>query len=119
MKIGRMFAALGLAGAMAAGTAIPAQAQSFGFSFGTGSGGYHHGWSGGHHWDDDDYWDGPRYRVHRPHHQRWRARARSGFSITINVSASHIRRCEARYKSYDRDTDMFLGYDGDWHRCRL
>lgn len=32
---------------------------------------------------------------------------------------SHVARCEARYRSYNEDTDMFLGYDGDYHRCRL
>jgi hypothetical protein len=31
----------------------------------------------------------------------------------------HVTRCEARYRSYDADTDMFLGYDGNYHYCRL
>ncbi|MCD2470439.1 BA14K family protein [Jiella sp. MQZ9-1] len=31
----------------------------------------------------------------------------------------HVARCEARYRSYDRRTDTFLGYDGYRHRCRL
>ena len=32
---------------------------------------------------------------------------------------SHVARCEARYRSYNSRTDMFLGYDGDYHRCNL
>ena len=35
------------------------------------------------------------------------------------VSGSHVAACEARYRSYNPDTDMFMGYDGDWHYCRL
>ncbi len=31
----------------------------------------------------------------------------------------HVARCEARYRSYNERTDMFLGYDGDYHRCNL
>jgi hypothetical protein len=31
----------------------------------------------------------------------------------------HVARCEARYRSYDASTDMYLGYDGYYHRCRL
>jgi hypothetical protein len=32
---------------------------------------------------------------------------------------SHVARCEARYKSYNASTDMFMGYDGQYHRCDL
>lgn len=31
----------------------------------------------------------------------------------------HVERCEARFRSYDEETDTYLGYDGDRHRCRL
>jgi hypothetical protein len=31
----------------------------------------------------------------------------------------HVRRCEARYRSYDPASDTYLGYDGIRHRCRL
>jgi hypothetical protein len=31
----------------------------------------------------------------------------------------HVAACEARYRSYDAETDMFLGYDGEYHRCNL
>ncbi len=32
---------------------------------------------------------------------------------------SHVAACEARYRSYNAETDMFLGYDGRYHRCNL
>ena len=31
----------------------------------------------------------------------------------------HVAACEAEYRSYNAETDMFLGYDGDYHRCNL
>jgi uncharacterized protein YcfJ len=34
-------------------------------------------------------------------------------------SSSHVARCEARYRSYDANTDTYLGYDGVRHRCTL
>jgi hypothetical protein len=43
-----------------------------------------------------------------------------GFGITIGPggrSSAHVEWCEDRYRSYNRRTDMFLGYDGDYHRC--
>jgi len=30
----------------------------------------------------------------------------------------HIEWCLARYQSYNPDTNMYLGYDGSYHRCR-
>jgi hypothetical protein len=35
------------------------------------------------------------------------------------VDGSHVARCEARYRSYDRTTDTYLGYDGQRHYCQL
>lgn len=35
------------------------------------------------------------------------------------VLDGHVAACSARYRSYDEETDMYLGYDGDWHLCRL
>ncbi|MBC8129877.1 MAG: BA14K family protein [Rhizobiaceae bacterium] len=32
---------------------------------------------------------------------------------------SHVAACEARYRSYDRRTDTFVGYDGVVRRCRM
>ena len=100
---------------MAASLAVPATpvaAQSF--SFGSGM-------------NDsprcDRRWDGPR---------RWngwdnRYRSRRGGSISIDLGPIDIRvrvprakiiRCEARYRSYDRSSDTYMGFDGDRHRCR-
>jgi hypothetical protein len=31
----------------------------------------------------------------------------------------HVAACEARYRSYNAETDTFLGYDGRHHRCNL
>lgn len=36
-----------------------------------------------------------------------------------NLGSSHVQRCEARYQSYDRRSDTFLGYDGRRHDCNL
>ena len=33
-------------------------------------------------------------------------------------ATSHVEWCIARYRSYDASTNMYLGYDGDFHRCR-
>lgn len=30
----------------------------------------------------------------------------------------HLDWCLARYDSYNPDTNMYLGYDGNFHRCR-
>jgi hypothetical protein len=30
----------------------------------------------------------------------------------------HVEWCEARYRSYNPETNMFLGYDGNYHPCR-
>ena len=40
-------------------------------------------------------------------------------SINGGVGGSHVARCEARYRSYNPDTDMFRSLDGDWRYCRL
>jgi hypothetical protein len=40
--------------------------------------------------------------------------AGDGLVIEDNVAA-----CEARYRSYDASTGLYLGYDGNYHPCRL
>ena len=47
-----------------------------------------------------------------------------GFAVGAAVAGSldgngHVRACEVRYRSYDRRSDTFLGYDGARHYCRL
>ncbi|HVW93284.1 MAG TPA: BA14K family protein [Devosia sp.] len=34
-------------------------------------------------------------------------------------SSSHVRACEARYRSYDPSSDTYLGTDGRRHACTL
>jgi Ni/Co efflux regulator RcnB len=40
---------------------------------------------------------------------------------TINgaTNGSHVAACEARYRSYDRSSDTYMGHDGYRHECRL
>jgi len=33
--------------------------------------------------------------------------------------SSHVTACFNRYRSYDEETDSFLGFDGQRHRCNL
>ncbi len=32
-------------------------------------------------------------------------------------SSAHIEWCLARYRSYNPDSNVYLGYDGNFHRC--
>ncbi len=85
-------------------------------------------WSRNHrNWGRSDYsnW----YRWNRPSLGGSVAAGIFGFALgaaaasSANRSSSsweaHVARCEARYRSYNRNTDMFLGYDGQYHRCNL
>ncbi len=116
-KLAGIVAAAVCAAAFCAST--PATAQiSFGFGFGDHWGGYHGGYF-------------PRYRYyHRPWHPYYRPFLRPRVYVDVDRyydyddeygyrSNGHVARCEARYRSYDPETDMFLGYDGDYHYCRL
>ena len=40
-------------------------------------------------------------------------------SINGGVRGSSVAACEARYRSYDRASNTYLGYDGYPHECRL
>jgi hypothetical protein len=35
------------------------------------------------------------------------------------ATSAHVAACEAQYRSYDPQTDQYLGYDGNYHYCRL
>jgi hypothetical protein len=73
-------------------------------------------------WDDNHY-----RRWYRDHRRAFgaddAAAAIFGFALgvmgTAAAHSAHVARCEAHYRSYDRATDTFLGYDGQRHRCRL
>lgn len=36
-----------------------------------------------------------------------------------NSNWDHVRRCESRYRTYDRRTDTFIGRDGREYYCNL
>lgn len=85
--------------------AAPAAAQSLSFGFSVGSPGFEFGMR-------------PHFRpLHRPFYRSF-YRPRVFFDVDV-ASSGHVARCEARYRSYNPDTDMYLGYDGDYHYCEL
>ena len=43
----------------------------------------------------------------------------NGYSSGNSSWNAHVDACENRYRSYNAETDMFLGYDGNYHRCNL
>jgi hypothetical protein len=46
--------------------------------------------------------------------------SRSNVVISAQVGDdSHIAACHAKYRSYNEDTDMYLGFDGSWHVCTI
>jgi len=141
-KIASAAVTLALAGVMAMPTTAPANAASFNIQFGqqdrfvSDRCDRHPNWRGcddfrrnHHHWGRDDY-------------RRWYGWNRSsignigagifGFAVGAAIANGmnndrdydrgydgHVARCEARFRSYSARTDMYLGYDGDYHRCRL
>ena len=82
-----------------------------------------------------DRWDDAHYhswyeRHHHDHGFDPGAAALFGFAAgaaagmitgTVNgaVNGGHVAACEERYRSYDPDTDTFVGRDGYRHECRL
>ncbi len=40
-------------------------------------------------------------------------------TITAEVDDDHVAACEAKYRSYNEETDMYLSFGGDWKRCTL
>ena len=36
-----------------------------------------------------------------------------------SYNSGHVSRCEARFRSYSAESDTYLGFDGDRHRCTL
>ena len=138
--------ALTLAGITAASAVVPASAQSIGFSFSSGDRSradrvfstycdrhpgdrdcreYRRG-----NFNDRDY--DRFYRAHRNDLSPiaggfgfalgtifGAAAASSNNNRNESMSSGHVARCEARFRSYDRSTDTYLGNDGDRHRCTL
>jgi hypothetical protein len=74
----------------------------------------------------EDHWFGYPGQYAPPHHYPRNSFHPGGsVSFSINVSvrvgswAAHVRRCEDRFMTYDRDTDMYVGSDYRRHRCGL
>ena len=51
------------------------------------------------------------------HNSQWN-QPRTDVVISATTD-DHIAACHARYRSYQEDTDMWLGRDGQWHECQL
>jgi hypothetical protein len=126
----RTLGAAGLATALMLPAALPAQAQSgFSFSFGNmdqsyGGGGptHHRDFYGDPNWQGND--GGPDWQGRQRRGGHVRNDGNVSFSINVNGSHGrawrvHVRNCENRYQTYDRDTDMYLGRDNRDHYCRL
>ena len=78
-----------------------------------------------HGWNEDRYhrWYGNHRREFGPDDA---AASIFGFAAGVTgaivrgaTGTGHVVACETRYRSYNSRTDMFMGHDGDWHRCRL
>lgn len=39
--------------------------------------------------------------------------------VVDEYGGGHVRRCLDRYRTYDPDSDTFVGFDGNRHYCRL
>jgi hypothetical protein len=83
-------------------------------------------------WQDNRHsWNEGRYRSWYRHHRHEfgpddAAAAIFGFvagaataAVAGAAETGHRAACEAQYRSYDWNTDMYRGFDGEWHRCRL
>ncbi len=72
----------------------------------------------------------PRYRHHHHHHYR----SGVGLGVTLGIvglaagaiagggyygGLSWQEACARKYRSFNWNTGMYLGYDGHWHRCVL
>ena len=90
---------------------------------------YHHDRSYDRHRDyDRGYYDDRRYRERRRNNDAEIAVAAIvGLALGAALASSsrgssvssHARRCEQRYRSYDRRTDTYVGRDGRRYYCRL
>ena len=83
-------------------------------------------WRSNHsRWSDSQYQNF--YRIHRSN-TVFSSHFMAGlfgfaFGVTMNSMpasmSAHVRACESRYRSYNVRTDSFLGFDGQYHLCRL
>lgn len=139
-KLASAIVATSLAGLMA--LPAPASAQSFNLSIGqqerfvSSRCVEHPNWRGcddwrrnHNRWGSNEYrnW----YRWNRPNLGGAVAAGIFGFAVGAAIASSanrynddddyddHVAACEDQYRSYNAETDMFLGFDGRYHRCNL
>jgi hypothetical protein len=79
-------------------------------------------WRGRSHWRGrHSGWRGHRYRSYRYYDRpSWGPVIGFGLGAAIGglaAQASAIEWCDRRYRSYDRSTQTYLGYDGRRHSC--
>lgn len=60
---------------------------------------------------DDDYEEDIHVQRRRSHRAHKRYGSRSW--------QRHVRKCSKKYRTYDRRSDTYMGYDGREHQCRL
>ena len=60
----------------------------------------------------------PRWHRPPPPPPQWRYRRPPPPPAYYNYRNSHVDWCLRRYRSYNPRTDMYLGFDGRYHRCR-
>ena len=68
------------------------------------------------------FWTGVGTTAVLSHSDAFDRSVRSDVVITAEASPSdddHIAACEAKYRSYNAETDLYLSFGGDWKRCRL
>jgi hypothetical protein len=145
-KIASVATAFALAGAMALPVATPVSAQSFNVQFGQQDRFVSDRCERNSRLRGCDDWRSNRHRWSKSDYQRWyRWNQPSigsigagifGFAVGAAIAngfnndrgydrgydrgwESHVARCEARFRSYNANTDTYLGYDGNYHRCTL
>jgi hypothetical protein len=85
-------------------------------------------WDNNRRWRRGRDWDDRRWRGRHRHDDDFGAAAAAGIfgfaagaiiggALSGNEWDSHVRACQAQYRSYDPYTDTFLGYDGLRYRC--
>jgi hypothetical protein len=137
-KIASAAVAVALAGVMA--LPAPASAQSFNLSFGQQDRFVSQRCNDHPNWRGCDDWRRNHHRWSRDDYRRWYRWNRPslgsigagifGFAVGAAIANSinndrgssydsHVARCEARFRSYNPRTDMYLGFDGQYHRCNL
>ena len=144
-KLASAAVTLALAGVMAIPAAAPANAASFNIQYGqqdrfvSDRCEMHPNWRGCDDWRDNrSHWSKSDYNRWYKWNQPSIGNVGAGiFGFVVGAAiangisnsndndyrgssySSHVNACEDAYRSYSAETDMYLGFDGDYHRCRL